>query len=180
MATYFRRIAPLALAAAASTAQAQTFEDLNALEQQVTASLGAGIGEPGGPARPIDRRVKLSPCPKPIVVDAPAMGAVAVRCQEIGWRIRVPLTAGTVTGTGTGTGLAGFQQAAAVKAAPIIKRGDQVELTADTGTFSVSTVAIAEQDGAAGDHIRVRYSSKPGTVIGVVTEDGRISLPGFK
>ena len=171
MATYFRRIAPLALMVA-SAAQAQTFQDLGALEQQVTASLGAGIGEPGGPARPIDRRLKLMPCPKPVIVDAPAMGAVAVRCQDLGWRIRVPLTPAPAG--------AAFQQAAAVKAEPIIKRGDQVELVADTGTFSVSTVAVAEQDGAVGDHIRVRPGSKPGTVIGIVTEDGRIALPGFK
>ena len=167
MATYFRRIAPFVLMAA-TAAQAQTFEDLSALEQQVTASLGAGIGEPGGPARPIDRRLKLTPCPRPAIVDPPAMGAVAVRCQDLGWRIRVPLTAGS-----------GFQQAA-LKAEPIVRRGDQIELVADTGTFSVSTVAVAEQDGAVGDHIRVRPGSKPGTVIGIVTEDGKIALSGFK
>jgi flagella basal body P-ring formation protein FlgA len=172
VATYFRRIAPFMLLAA-TAAQAQTFEDLNALEQQVTASLGAGIGEPGGPARPIDRRLKLSPCPKPAIVDPPALGAVAVRCQDLGWRIRVPLTAGS-------TSAAGFQQAAAVKAEPIVRRGDQIELVADTGTFSVSTVAVAEQDGAVGDHIRVRPASKPGTVIGIVTEDGRVALAGFR
>jgi flagellar basal body P-ring formation protein FlgA len=169
VATYFRQLAPLALIAA-SAAQAQGFEDLGALEQQVTAMLGAGIGEPGGPARPIDRRLKLTPCPKPAIVDPPALGAVAVRCQELGWRIRVPLTAAP----------AGLQQAAAVKAEPIIRRGDQIELVADAGAFSVSTVAVAEQDGAVGDHIRVRPASKPGTVIGIVTEDGRIVLPGFR
>ena len=171
MATYFRRIAPFMLMAA-TAAQAQNFEDLSALEQQVTASLGAGIGEPGGPARPIDRRLKLTPCPRPAIVEPPAMGAVAVRCQDLGWRIRVPLTAGSPTA-------AGFQQAA-VKAEPIVRRGDQIELVADTGTFSVSTVAVAEQDGAIGDHIRVRPASKPGTVIGIVTEDGRVALAGFR
>jgi len=36
------------------------------------------------------------------------------------------------------------------------------------------------QDGAVGDHIRVRPASKPGTVIGIVTEDGKIALSGFK
>ena len=168
MATYFRRIVSLALVVA-SAVQAQTFEDLTALEQQVTASLGAGIGEPGGPARPIDRRLKLVPCPKPVIVDAPALGAVAVRCRETGWRIRVPLTPAP----------AALRQAAAAKAEPIIRRGDQVELVAETGSFSVSTVAVAEQDGAPGDHIRVRPAAKPGTVIGIVTEDGRIALPGF-
>ena len=171
--TTFRRFAPVLLALPMA-AHAQGFQDLAALETQVTAALGAGIGEPGGPASPIDRRLKLSPCPAPVIVEPPALGAVAVRCKELGWRIRVPLSAppaGVQQGWGT---------IAAAKAEPIIKRGDQVELTADTGTFSVSTVAIAEQDGAPGDHIRVRSAAKPGTVIGVVTEDGRVSLPGFK
>jgi flagella basal body P-ring formation protein FlgA len=170
--TTFRRFALMLLALPAA-AQAQGFQDLNALETQVTAALGAGIGQPGGPASPIDRRLKLSPCPAPVVIEPPALGAVAIRCKEIGWRIRVPLEAAP----------AAVQQgwgAPQAKAEPIIKRGDQVELTADAGSFTVTTVAVAEQDGAAGDHIRVRPASKPGTVIGIVTEDGRVSLPGFK
>jgi flagella basal body P-ring formation protein FlgA len=171
--TTFRRFAPVLLALPAM-AHAQGFQDLNALETQVTAALGAGIGQPGGPASPIDRRLKLSPCPAPVVIEPPALGAVALRCKEIGWRIRVPLEA-TPAAVQQGWGTA--PQA---KAEPIIKRGDQVELTADAGSFTVTTVAVAEQDGAAGDHIRVRPASKAGTVIGVVTEDGRVSLPGFK
>ena len=169
--TTFRRFAPVLLVLPA-VAHAQTFQDLNALETQVTAALGAGIGEPGGPARPIDRRLKLSPCPTPVVVEPPALGAVALHCKEIGWRIRVPLTPAPAA--------AMQQAAAAVKTEPIIRRGDQIELVADGGSFSVSTVAVAEQDGAPGDHIRVRPTAKPGTVIGVVAEDGRVLLPGFK
>jgi flagella basal body P-ring formation protein FlgA len=69
---------------------------------------------------------------------------------------------------------------AAAKAEPIIRKGDQVELTASSGSFSVSTIAVAEQDGAPGDRIRVRPESKKGVVIGLVTDDGRVSLPGFK
>ena len=71
-------------------------------------------------------------------------------------------------------------QMASAKAEPIIRKGDQVELTASSGSFSVSIIAIAEQDGAAGDRVRVRSDPKKGAVIGIVTEDGRVSLPGFK
>lgn len=169
MPTYFRRLAPIALLLA-SPAQAQGFEDVAALDQQVMASLGAGIGEPGGPARPIDRRLKLASCPEPAIVDPPAMNAVAVRCEALGWRIRVPL----------------FRAAASVSAladapaAPLVRKGDQVELTASSGTFSVSTIAVAEQDGAPGERIRVRSEAKKAVVIGIVTEDGRVALPGFK
>jgi flagellar basal body P-ring formation protein FlgA len=167
--TIFRRLAP-ALLLVGTAAQAQSFQDIADLEIQVQAALGAGIGEPGGPAQPIDRRLKLKPCPEPATIDPPALGAVALRCQSLGWRIRVPLT--------RGAGQAFF--AAPIKAEPVIRKGDQVELTASSGSFTVSTVAVAEQDGAPGERIRVRAEAKKAVVIGIVTEDGRVSMPGFK
>lgn len=169
--TTFRRLAP-ALLLAGSAAQAQPFEDIGALEVQVQGALGAGIGEPGGPASGIDRRLKLKPCPEPAIVDAPAMGAVAVRCASLGWRIRVPLV--------RAAGQPQAFTAAAIRAAPVIRKGDQVELTASSGSFTVSRVATAEQDGAPGDRIRVRAEPKKGVVIGIVTDDGRVAMPGFK
>ena len=159
--TRFRRFVPLLLLAG-TAAQAQGFEDLAALDRKVAATLGAGFGEPGGPARPIDKRLKLAECPQPAIVDPPAMGAAIVR-------IRVALTRG-----------AGGYAQAEEKAEPIIRKGDQVQLTALAGSFSVSTIAIAEQDGAPGDRIRVRSETKKGAVIGMVMADGRVALPGFK
>ena len=58
MAPIFRHLI-LAAAIVATPVAAQNFEDLDQLETQVTASLGAGIGEVGGPAQPIDRRLLL-------------------------------------------------------------------------------------------------------------------------
>jgi flagella basal body P-ring formation protein FlgA len=168
--TIFRRLAPVLLLAG-TAAQAQGFEDISALEIQVQAALGAGIGEPGGPAQPIDRRLKLKPCPEPATIDPPALGAVAVRCASLGWRIRVPLTRAAAQTYGV---------AAPTRSEPVIRKGDQVELTASSGSFTVSTVAVAEQDGAPGERIRVRADAKKGVVIGVVTQDGRVSMPGFK
>jgi flagellar basal body P-ring formation protein FlgA len=168
--TIFRRLAS-ALLLAGTAAQAQSFQDIADLEIQVQAALGAGIGEPGGPAQPIDRRLKLKPCPEPATIDPPALGAVAVRCQSLGWRIRVPLTRGAGQT---------FTAAGPIKAEPVIRKGDQVELTASSGSFTVSTVAVAEQDGAPGERIRVRAEAKKAVVIGIVTEDGRVSMPGFK
>ncbi|WP_129794327.1 flagella basal body P-ring formation protein FlgA [Sphingosinicella sp. CPCC 101087] len=177
MTPIFRHFAILA-AVSAAPAAAQGFEDLDQLETQVTASLGAGIGELGGPARPIDRRLKLRPCPQPPTVEEPAMGAVAVRCEAIGWRIRVPLTAGSA--------VARAASAPARSAEPVVRRGDQVQLVALTRSFSVSTFGIAEQDGAPGDRIRVRreVSDRRGDagtsrIIGEILPDGRVALPGF-
>ena len=147
MTTFFRRLT-LAAAALAAPAQAQTFENLDLLEGRVVDSLAAGIGEPGGPARPLDRRLRLAPCPEPAVIDAPAMGAVA-------------------------------SAAAPVRAEPIIRRGDQVEVVAMTSSFTVSTVGTAEQDGAPGDRIRVRTDRRSAPFVGQVLADGRVALPGF-
>ncbi len=168
--TIFRRLAPVLLLAGTG-ANAQGFEDIGRLEMRLTGALGAGVGEPGGPTRPIDRRLKLAPCPEPAAFEPPSLGAATIRCASIGWRIRVPLMPAAP---------AAMMMAAAAKAEPIIRKGDQVELTASAGSFSVSTIAVAEQDGAPGDRIRVRSEGKKGAVIGIVTADGRVSLPGFK
>lgn len=176
MAPIFRHLI-LAAAITATPALAQSFEDLDQLETQVVASLGAGIGEVGGPANPIDRRLRLRPCPEPVTVEAPAMGAVAVRCQSLAWRIRVPLTAGSVAARST---------AAMQRVEPVVRRGDQVQLVALTRSFTVSTFGVAEQDGAPGDRIRVRRdvegqrgSNNTTRIIGEVLPDGRVALPGF-
>lgn len=167
----FRRGLLLA-AAATAPVSAQTpggFENLDRLDNLVAAALGANVGEPGGPVTPIDRRLRLAACPEPATVDEPALGAVTVRCSALGWRIRVPLVGGG----------ASFMRTAAARPQPVIRRGDQVEVVARTANFTVSTVGIADQDGAPGDRIRVRTERRSAPFIGQVTEDGRISLPGF-
>jgi flagella basal body P-ring formation protein FlgA len=61
----------------------------------------------------------------------------------------------------------------------VVRRGDQIELVAISSNFSVSTLAVAEQDGAPGDRIRVRTERRNAPVIGQVLPDGRVALPGF-
>jgi flagellar basal body P-ring formation protein FlgA len=171
----FRRLALGALlAAAASPAAALSgFENIDALERRLAAQLGADIGESGGPARPIDRRLRLAACPAPAAIDAPALGAVAIRCEATGWRIRVPLAPG-------GAAAPRAAAAAAARSAPVVRRGDLVEVVAMTASFTVSTAGIAEQDGAPGERIRVRPERRGAPpMIGEVLPDGRIALPGF-
>lgn len=167
--TYFRRLI-LASALVAAPAAAQTFEDLDVLQGRVVASLGAEVGEAGGPTKPLDRRLKLTACPEPAIVEAPALGAVAVRCAPIGWRIRVPLVGGAAAAVATPAALS----------APAVRKGDQVELRAGGGAFQISMVAIAEEDGARGARIRVRSAPKQPPVLAEVDGPGRVFLPGFK
>lgn len=163
--TIFRQAAA-GLLLMGSAAAAQPFQDVAALDAQVEAALGAAIGEPGGAAAPVDRRLKLAACPGPVSIGAPAMGAVAVRCAELGWRIRVPLVR--------------VRTAAVEEPEPIVRKGDQVELRAASGSFSVSTVAIAEEDGAIGDRIRVRTDRRSPALTGMIGPDGSVALLGFK
>jgi flagellar basal body P-ring formation protein FlgA len=152
----------------AAQAQTAAFENLNTLEARLTAALGADVGTPGGPAQPIDRRLKLARCPQPATIDPPALGAIAIRCEAIGWRIRVPMT---------------YVQSAAVptvKAPPIVRKGDPVELFVETAGFSVSTEAIAQEDGAMGDRIRIKSDPKAPIMIAEVVDGGRVRVPGFK
>ena len=171
----FRRLLWLA-AAFAAPAAAQSFENLEMLDSRIAAALGAGIGEPGGAASPVDRRLRLAACPQPVEIAEPAMGAVTVRCQPLGWRIRVPLTGGGQASAQAGNAPAA---AAVARAAPTIRRGDQIQLVAISNGFTVSTLAVADQDGGPGDRIRVRTEHRTAPVIGQVLADGRVALPGF-
>jgi flagella basal body P-ring formation protein FlgA len=172
MTPIFRRLTLLA-AAIAAPAQAQTFENLAMLDSRISAALGAGIGEPGGAVTPLDRRLRLAACPQPAEIGEPAAGALAVRCAVQGWRIRVPLVRNASSGTTAAA------SPSAVRAEPIVRRGDQVELVAIGASFAVSTLAIAEQDGAPGDRIRLRTERRTTPIFGQVLADGRVALPGF-
>jgi len=167
------RILLLALAFIATPAMAAPFQNIAALQTRLVAALGAGIGEPGGPAEPIDTRLKLTPCPQSVQIDPPAMGAVALRCPSIGWRIRVPLQR---LGNGASA-------TASMAAQPVIRRGDPVDLIADNNGFSVSVSATAQEDGAPGARIRVKTDGgdKPNgqIIFAEVIDAGRVKLPGF-
>ncbi|SFS12833.1 flagella basal body P-ring formation protein FlgA [Sphingomonas jatrophae] len=152
----------------AAPAAAAPFQNLAALETRLTGALGAGIGEVGGPAAPIDRRLKLAACPQPVSIEPPALGAVTLACPAIGWKLRVPLKRLAMTSA------AGSP---AMRAAPVIKRGDPVELVAERDGFVVSTQTVAQEDGVAGGRIRLRADAKAPVVIAEVVELGRARIP---
>ncbi|MFT9100211.1 MAG: flagellar basal body P-ring formation chaperone FlgA [Zymomonas mobilis subsp. pomaceae] len=163
---------------------AADFQDLSALDKQIATSLGAAIGTEGGAVSPVDRRLHLTQCPENVVVDKPAAGTVSVHCPSIGWRIRVPLVR-TMThalnhhetsqnGQNTGTSKDN------TKGEILVKRGDPVELIAGNSNFTVSVQGTAQQDGALGDHIRVKSDPNKPPVIAVVVESGKVRIPGFE
>lgn len=153
----------------------QKFENLDRLDSLVAMTVGANQGEAGGPAAAIDRRLKLAACPQTPVIEGPVFGAAIVRCEAVGWRIRVPLLSGGASAT---TAVA--RTAARPSTAPVVKRGDPVQLIAGGSAFSVSRMMIADEDGAAGAMIRVREDRKSAPVLAQVLEGGIVRIPGFK
>jgi flagellar basal body P-ring formation protein FlgA len=150
----------MAVLAFPSSLHAQSFEDITALDEQIAASLGA---EADSSAAPIDRRLKLTRCPQLPVIDLPTLGAIAVRCLPLGWRIRVALTQ--------------LKQSTADDAALItVRRGDAVELTISGNSFDVSASAIALDDGATGESIRVKTLTSRNPVTAVVKGAGAVQI----
>lgn len=181
--TVFRLFATGGALFAAGIACAQpALQNLDALERRLVIALGADVGAPGGPTMPLDRRLKLAACPGEVAIDPPALGAATLRCAAIGWRIRVPLVrdASAAAAVAVPPAVARAAYVAPVRAQPVVRRGDPVELRAGQGSFTVSSQVIAEQDGAPGDRIRVRGDARSAPVMVEVVDSGIVRLPGFK
>ncbi len=179
----FRRLleglALLGLLAVPAHAAGGDFENLDRLDGLVAMTVGANIGEPGGPVAPIDRRLRLKPCPAIPKVEGPVFGAAIVSCAETGWRVRVPLAAAPADRAplfaGTTSARAGAPRAA--PAETVVKKGDPVELVAGSDAFSVSRLMIADEDGAVGQMIRVREDNKSTPISARVERAGRVRAP---
>ena len=127
-------------------AAAAPFADLDAIDRQVAAFTGVAVGQPGGAARPVDRRLRLNPCTSSLSLTwyGQRRESVLVRCPDAGgWRLFVPV-GGAVAG---------------VTAVPVINRGDAVTIAVNGEGFSVSQPGEALESGAVGAWIRVRTMS---------------------
>ena len=143
------------------------FADLNAIDQSVAQFTGAAIGQPGGAATPIDRRLRLRPCAAPLGLSwrTPRRESVVVQCEDAGgWRIFVPVQAAQAAA------------ATAVAALPAVNRGEVVTIAVTGNGFTVSQPGEALEAGPIGGWIRVR----PVRVIRAARETmrARIVRPG--
>jgi flagella basal body P-ring formation protein FlgA len=124
----------------------------------------------GRTATPIDRRIKLARCPEQASVTAIDSSTLAVRCPSLGWRLRVPMTGPA------GAGAAGGFVAKPAATTPVVRRGDNVRVTIDTESFSISYAATATQDGRVGELIALRGGDAKSALSAVVTGPGRARL----
>lgn len=171
-------LAAAVMASAGPALAQQKFENLDRIDSLVAMTVGANLGEPGGPAAPVDRRLKLAACPTTPNVEGPVFGAAMVKCDALGWRIRVPLVPGGAAGVSGPVA----RYAAAARPAPreaVVKRGDPVQLVAGNAQFNVSRLMVADEDGAVGETIRVREDKKSSPILAQVVEMGIVRVPGF-
>ena len=142
-----KRLIPIALLFAPATAQAQpTYSDLPTIDRAVAAFAGASIGQPGGAAQPVDRRMHLARCAAPLALSwyGSRRDTVLVQCPDpASWRIFVPLVAGAAPGNEK----------------PAVLRGESVTIAVAGEGFSVSQSGEALEPGAVGAWIRVRTAN---------------------
>ena len=147
----------LATLAAAPALAAPAGADLEALDRRAEAFAGAPIGEDGGPATPIDRRLKLAACKGDPEVDwhGNRRDALVIRCPDArGWKLFVPIKGGAALAPA----------AVAAKAEPVIRRSQD---------------GVSLEDAAPGERFRLRIEGAKGPVQAVAVEAGRATLPGW-
>jgi flagellar basal body P-ring formation protein FlgA len=135
--------------------------DLAAIDRAVAQFTGAAQGQPGGAALPLDRRLRLAPCPVPLALGwyGARQDTVEVACRVAGgWKLFVPL--------------AGAR--AATEAQLAITRGDQVTITVRGEGFAVSQPGQALESGVLGAWIKVRGVAANGSVL-----RARVLRPGL-
>ena len=165
--------ATAALASPLSQARAgEALQDLDQLDILVAAAMGAEIGEPGGARAPIDRRLKLEACPETPQIAGPDLNAAAVRCNALGWRIRVPLN---LTESAKAANAQGRNRVAGEAA---VKRGEPILLTVERPSFTLSRVMVADKDGRVGEVIPVRDTPRGTPIFVRITEPGMATILG--
>lgn len=167
----------IALLLAAATVTPPAFQDTAALDRAVSAFTGHAIGEEGGARTAIDARLRLAQCPTVAISwRTQRHDAVVVACSGPNWRIFVTVNNAAPAPAAP---MVASAPAAAIKAAPVIKRGDPVTIEAGNAGFSISRDGVAQGDAAPGERLLVRVDGNRTPVQAVAIEAGRATLPGW-
>jgi flagella basal body P-ring formation protein FlgA len=155
---------------------AAAFQDTAALDRAVSAFTGRPIGSEGGARAIVDPRLRLATCPMVAISwRTEARDAVVVSCSGPDWRLFVPVLAPPRAAAPRPMAIA-----AAVKAEPVIRRGDPVTIEAGSDGFSITRDGIAMADAAPGARLPVQVSDSPKPVQAVALATGRATLPGWE
>lgn len=130
------------------------------LDFAVAQFTGVPLGQPGGAAQPVDRRLRLAACANPLSLGwyAGRRDTVLVQCPDMGgWRLFVPV----------------MQLASKADA---VLRGEGVTIAVGGPGFSVSQPGEALEGGAVGAWIRVKTA---GAGPGAQPMRARVVRPGL-
>jgi flagella basal body P-ring formation protein FlgA len=167
-------LSPLAFASAAGAAG---FVDPAMLDARVASFAGAPLGEEGGAATRVDRRLKLVDCGDGLILGwrTERRDAVVVSCTgSASWKIFVPVrsTPNVAAPAASASGVS------AARAEPVIRRGDPVTVQSGAGGFSVTTEGTAMMDAPPGARIRVTVAGSRLPIQAVAVQAGLVQLPG--
>ena len=135
------------------------FEDLDRLEMQLAAFLGRDAHGIDKSVAPIDRRLRLKRCTESVVFDEGEAGAIVVRCDSAGWRIRVRLLSSSQRDTEI-----------------VVRRGDVLQLTNSGTGFHVTSAVVATEDGRQGGMVRVKTLTGNTTLTVRVQDSGAVTM----
>ncbi|MFN3676521.1 MAG: flagella basal body P-ring formation protein FlgA [Sphingomonas pseudosanguinis] len=156
-------------------AGAANFQDIGALDAAVAAFTGRPIGVEGGARAPVDTRLKLAQCATvSLSWRTEAHDAVVVNCAGPQWRIFVPVLSPPRPAAAPRA-----MPAIAVKAEPVIRRGDPVVIEAGSDGFSITREGVAMADAVPGGHFPVRIDAARQPIQAVALASGRATLPGW-
>ena len=162
---------PLLLAAGGAV----SFQDIGGLDRAVAAFTSRPIGAEGGARTAIDSRLRLAPClTVALAWRTEAHDAVVVTCSGPDWRLFVP-----VIRPAAAPPAARAVATVAVKAEPVIRRGDPVVIEAGSAGFSISREGVAMGDAPPGGRFMVKVDDAKGPVQAIALESGRATLPGW-
>ncbi len=169
----------LSVTSATAAAAAAGFQSTAALDHAVASFTGRPVGADGGARTPVDSRLKLAACP---TVSMAWRGenhdAVVVTCagSEAGqsWRLFVPILHAAPLPIAPG-----IVPAMAIKAPPVIHRGDPVLVEAGSDGFTITREGIAMGDAAPGARFLLKVDDAKGPVQAVAVDSGRATLPGW-
>lgn len=156
------------------------FQDTRALDRAVTAFTGHAVGESGGARAPVDPRLRLKSCPTVALSwRTPQQDAVVVSCTGPDWRLFVPVNRVASAGPAPAGAAPAAVPVQALRAEPVIRRGDPVLIEAGQNGFSITREGVAQADAAPGARVAVRVEGATAPVQAVAVAGGRATLPGW-
>jgi flagella basal body P-ring formation protein FlgA len=145
---------------------ASPFEDTVSLDRQVASHLGAGVGDVGGAHAAVNPKLKLKRCANPVEISETNRNALQLSCQNLGWRIFVPIRLGSNRSNQDGGG----------STEPLVQRNQPVTLIIRRSNFSISYGVIAQESGAMGDYIPVRSDRKSKELMARISGAGVVEM----